>query len=77
MYTVVRYFFKNGNEDDEIDSTYSKEKADFETAYNHGKRYAKGVKFYAFEIWNSETMETLYREDCYGNIDDNRTKKDY
>ena len=75
MYTVVRYFFKYGNENDEIDSTYSKDKDTFEKAYNHGKKYAKGVRFYAFEICDSETMETLYREDYVGNIDDYRIKE--
>jgi hypothetical protein len=72
MYTVVRYFFRNGNEGDYVDNTYSKDKDTFEKALNHAERYAKGCRFEHYEICKSDTMECVYQKNYEGLVEDFR-----
>lgn len=71
-YCVVRGYFKHGNENDEIERTYSRDFDTFDKALKHGERYAKGVRFYDFTVCESETMKELYRKNYEGTIDDFR-----
>jgi hypothetical protein len=73
-FCVVRGYFKNGNESDEIEQTYSRDFDTFDKALKHGERYAKGIRFYDYTICESETMKELYRKNYCGDIEDFRTK---
>lgn len=52
MFTTYRYYYKYGNEDDEIMCTF-KEFSDFEKAKAYAHRYAKGIKFCGVQIQDS------------------------
>jgi len=73
-YCVVRGYFKNGNENDPIEQTYSKNFDTFEKALNLGERYTKGLRFYNYTICDAETMNSLYTRDYEGNTEDFRTE---
>ena len=61
-FKIEMFTFKNGNEDDEIVSrTYKKEFKSAKKAIEYGKRYAKGVKFYAFEVFETHNLDVVYR----------------
>lgn len=70
MYIVNRFWFKYGNEEDEVECT-TKEYDTFEKAYNYCKRYAKGIKFTSCEI-EDKNGKLLYEHMATGEINDYR-----
>lgn len=63
MFTVYRHWFKNGNEDDELECTI-KEFTTYEKAEKYAERYAKGVRFACYEICDNEG--NTIKEYCAG-----------
>ena len=72
MFYVVRYFFRYGHEWDPIDCTYSRNFPTFEKALAHGLRYATGIKFESFSIYETETGREVYHMNDEGIVTDNR-----
>ena len=58
MYRTIRYWFKYGNEGDEIECTFLEHKT-FEKALKYAERYATGIRFAGVEI-EDEEGNTLY-----------------
>ena len=71
MYTVYRFYYKYGREDDPIECT-TKEFDSFEKALKYGKRYAKGIRFNSFEI--RDELDLIYEEFADGTFSDFRKK---
>ncbi len=69
-----RYWFKNGNENDEVKCT-TKSWESFEEAQAYAFRYAKGVKFYYVEILD-ENCNILWRYNYDGLVEDFRDELD-
>ncbi len=72
MFYVIRYFFRYGHEYDPIDCTYSRNFPTFEKALAHGLRYAHGLRFESFEIYEAGTDKKIYSVNDMGLVTDLR-----
>lgn len=72
MYTTRRYFFKYGNEGDEIEITI-KEHQTFEKALRYAERYSVGIRFAGVQI-EDEKGKLLYEITSNQEVIDYRKK---